>query len=268
MLNTAKEAAVEAGKILKQHFRKISISDIREKSKNDFLTYVDELAENKIIEIINKKFPEHSILAEESGGQKKNHSHCWIIDPLDGTKNYINGLPVFAVSIALQVNDQIIVSVVLDVMQNEMYYAEKGKGAFLIKSKIHVSESENIEKSLLATGFPFKNKKLLDLYMNCFKDIFKHCSGVRRMGAAAIDLAYVASGHYDAFWEMGLNPWDMAAGELLIREAGGKVTDFWNENNHLTNSFILASNTKVHEIVFKIISKHFPNKMNFTNLIK
>ena len=265
MLNTAKEAADEAGKILKQHFRKISISDIREKSTNDFLTFVDEQAENKIIEIINKKFPEHSILAEESGNQNKKHSHCWIIDPLDGTKNYINGIPVFAVSIALQANNQIIASVVLDVMQNEMYNAEKGKGAFLNESKIYVSESESVEKCLLATGFPFKNKTFLDAYMNCFKDIFNHCSGLRRMGAAAIDLAYVASGHFDAFWEMGLNPWDMAAGELIITEAGGKVTDFWNENNHLKNSFILASNTKVHEIILEIISRHFPEKMNFTN---
>ena len=265
MLNIAKETATEAGKILKQHFRKICISDIREKTKNDFLTFVDEQAEKKIISIIHNRYPEHSILAEESGDQNRNHSHCWIIDPLDGTKNYINGIPVFAVSIALQVNNQIVSSVVLDVMQDDMYYAEKGKGAYLDNTKLSVSDADNLERSLLATGFPFKNKNMIDLYMDCFKDIFKRCSGIRRLGAAAIDLAYVASGHFDAFWEMGLNPWDMAAGELLITEAGGKVTDFWNENNHLNNSFILASNDKVHEFIMEIISKHFPDKMNFTN---
>jgi myo-inositol-1(or 4)-monophosphatase len=262
MLKTAKEAATEAGKILKQHFRKISATDVREKTKNDYITFVDEQAEKKIIKIIHGKYPEHTIYAEESGIQNRNNSFCWIIDPLDGTKNYINGIPVFAVSIALKFNDQIVTSVVLDVIQNNMYYAEKGKGAYINKTRINVSESENLERSLLATGFPFKNKSMLDPYMNCFKDIFSHCSGIRRMGSAAIDLAFVASGHFDAFWEMGLNPWDIAGGELLITEAGGKVTDFWGENNHLQNSFILASNNKIHKIVLKILNKHFPKKLN------
>ena len=258
MINTAKHAAFEAGKILKQHFRKINQHDIREKTKNDYLTFVDEKAEKKIIDIIQKKYPEHSILAEESGKQNKDAEICWIIDPLDGTKNFINGIPIFAVSIAVQINEKIIASVVLDVMQDDLYSAEKSKGAFLNDSIINVSSENNIEKSLLATGFPFKNKIRLNPYMDCFKEIFYHCSGVRRMGAAAIDLAYVASGHFEAFWELGLNPWDMAGGELLITEAGGKVTDFWNEPNHLNNSYILASNNKVHEIIIKIISKHFP----------
>ena len=258
MLNIAKHAAFEAGKILQHHFRRISSKDIRIKVKNDYLTFVDEKAENKIIEIIQKEFPEHSILAEESGKQNKNADYCWIIDPLDGTKNFINGIPIFAVSIALQIKNEIIISVVLDVMQDDLYFAEKNKGAFLNESVICVSDEDNIEKSLLATGFPFKNKSKLSPYMNCFKDIFHHCSGVRRMGAAAIDLAYVASGHFEAFWELGLNPWDMAGGELLITEAGGKVTDFWNESNHLKNSYILASNNKIHDFLFKIISKHFP----------
>jgi len=258
MLNTAKLAAIEAGKILKQNFRKISLADIREKEKNDYLTFVDEQAEKKIIDTIQKQFPDHSILAEESGKQNKDTEYCWIIDPLDGTKNFINGIPVFAVSIALQVKNEITVSIVLDVMQDDLYFAEKNKGAFLNKSVIKVSDEATIEKSLLATGFPFKNKSILTPYMNCFKDIFYHCSGVRRMGAAAIDLAYVASGHFEAFWELGLNPWDMAGGELLITEAGGKVTDFWNESNHLENSFILASNNKIHDFLLKTISKYFP----------
>ncbi len=265
MLKTAKFASSEAGKILKQHFRNISAIDIREKVKNDYLTFVDEQSEKKIIEIIQNQFPEHSVLAEESGKQDKDSDYCWIIDPLDGTKNYINGIPVFAVSIALQIKNKIAVSVVLDVMQNDMYFAEKNMGAFLNNTKIQVSKEEHIEKSLLATGFPFKNKSMLSPYMNCFEDIFYHCSGVRRMGSAAIDLAYVASGYFEAFWEMGLNPWDMAGGELLITEAGGNVTDFWNEPNHLKNTFILASNNKIHNLVLKLISKYFPDKMNFTN---
>jgi myo-inositol-1(or 4)-monophosphatase len=263
MLNTAKTAALEAGKILKQYFRNIESSDIRQKVKNDYLTFVDESAEKKIIEIIHSQFPEHSILAEESGKQEKQSDYLWIIDPLDGTTNYIKDIPVFAVSIALQHKKEIIMAVVLDTMQNDLYTAEKNKGAFLNNNKIKVSSQSNIEESLLATGFPFKHKEMLSPYIKCFKEIFLHCSGIRRLGAAALDLAYVASGHFEAFWEMGLNPWDMAAGELLITEAGGNVTDFWNEQNHLSNSFILASNYKIHAKLHKIIIQHFPEKLNF-----
>lgn len=267
MLNTAIKAATEAGKILTNNFRKIADSDIREKEKNDYLTFVDEQAEKTIIEIIHNQFPSHSILAEESGSQMRNGDHCWIIDPLDGTTNFINGIPVFAVSIALQVDRELVCSVVLDVMQNDIYSAESGKGAFLNGENIRVSKNESLQGSLLATGFPFKNKSKLDSYMNCFKDIFNHCGGARRLGAAAIDLAYVASGRFDAFWEIGLKPWDIAGGELLITEAGGKVTDFWNENNHKNNSYVLASNNKLHEEIQNIIVKHFPNKLDFTNSV-
>lgn len=264
MLNTAINAATEAGKILTQNFRKISTADIREKEKNDYLTFVDELAEKKIIDIIQIQFPEHSILAEESGNQTRNSRYCWIIDPLDGTKNFINGIPVFAVSIALQVDEDLVCSIVYDVMQNEMYSAEIGNGAFLNNKRIYVSDNENFDGSLLATGFPFKNKIMMDSYIACFKELFSHCSGVRRLGAAAIDLAYVACGYFDAFWEIGLNPWDIAGGELLITEAGGKVSDFWNDNNHKENSYVIASNNKLHNKIQKIIAKYFPKKMNFT----
>lgn len=262
MIKTAKKAAIEAGKILKANFRKIKNTDIIEKSKNDFLTFVDTQAEEKIIEIIQSEHNNHSILAEESGEINNNSDYSWIIDPLDGTKNYICGIPVFAVSIAFREYNQTICAVVLDVMQNDLYFVERGKGAYLNNIKLQVSSVDNLENSFLATGFPFKEKQFLNKYINTFKDIFNECAGMRRMGAAAIDLAYVAAGHFEAYWELGLKPWDMAAGDLLVAEAGGKTTDFWNEPNHFLNSFIVASNNKIHFNLIEIIKKYFPEKLN------
>ncbi len=258
-----KKASFEAGKILKQNFGKISKSDIIEKKQNDFLTFVDEQSEEKIINIIHNEFPDHSILAEEKGRIDNKSDYCWIIDPLDGTKNYICGIPVFAVSIALQKNKEIVYSAVFDVMQDDLYFAEKGKGAFRNNTKLTVSNVNMLDKSLLATGFPFKKKKLLKQYLNCFEEIFIKCSGMRRMGTAAIDLAYLAAGRFQGFWEIGLQPWDMAAGNLLITEAGGKVTDFWGNPEHLYNSYIVAGNNRIHALLVEIIKRHFPkNQIN------
>ena len=257
MLNLAIEAAKSASEILLENFGKITSQDIREKSKNDFLTYVDEKTENKIIEIIHDAFPEHSILAEESGLRDQESDYEWIIDPLDGTKNYISGIPLYAISIALRHKNSIEIGVILDPVKNDLFYAQKNEGAFLNGDRIIVSKKMQLGDSLLGTGFPFKLKKFLPTYLKCFQDIFYQCIGMRRMGAAAIDLAYVAAGHFEGFWELGLSPWDMAAGSLLIREAGGKISDFWGGDSFLESGFIVASNGFIHEDLLKIIQEHF-----------
>jgi len=260
MINIAIEAAKSASKILINNFGKISSEDIKEKNKNDFLTFVDEQSEITIIKILQDRFPDHSIFAEESGLKKLNSDFEWIIDPLDGTKNYISGIPVFSISIALRHLDQIQLGVVLDPVRNELFHAQRGEGAFLNGKKIQVSNRENLEECLLATGFPFKQKQSLPTYVRCFQDIFQHCSGIRRMGSAAIDLAYVAAGRFEGFWELGLSPWDMAAGSIIIEEAGGKISDFWGENSHLTSGYVAATNGHIHSDLIQIIQKHFSKK--------
>jgi myo-inositol-1(or 4)-monophosphatase len=257
MIETAKHAALAAAGILMENFGKITSHHIRVKRKNDFLTYVDEKSEQEIIRILHQAFPNHAILAEESGLNDMPGEYCWIIDPLDGTKNYISGIPVFSISIALQFNKQIILGVVYDPVHKDLFSAEKNKGAFLNNQPVRVSNTRLMEDCLFATGFPFKYKNFLQTYMDCFEDIFRQITSARRMGCASIDLAYVASGRFDAYWELGLQPWDCAAGSLLVEEAGGKVTDFWGANRYIQNSYIIASNGHVHESTMKIIQQHF-----------
>jgi myo-inositol-1(or 4)-monophosphatase len=257
MIETAIQAAKSASKILIDNFGKISSKDIKVKMRNDFLTFVDEQSEITIITILQDAFPDHSILAEESGWKKHKSDFEWIIDPLDGTKNYISGIPVFSISIALRHLNQIQLGVVLDPVRNELFHAQRGEGAFLNGKKIQVSSRENLEECLLATGFPFKQKESLPTYVKCFQDIFQHCSGMRRMGSAALDLAYVAAGRFDGFWELGLSPWDMAAGSIIIEEAGGNISDFWGKNSQLTSGYIAASNGHIHPDIIRIIQRHF-----------
>ncbi len=258
LMETAKTAAIEAGKILLEHFGKIHKSQIRKKSKNDFLSFVDESSEKIIIEIIRANFPDHEILAEESGTDEVKSPYRWIIDPLDGTTNYLHNIPVCAVSIAVEYQNEIIIGVVYNPITNEMFWAEKGKGAYCNGSPIRVSTTPGLDESFIATGFPFKSKGLLKEYLSVFNAIFNQCIGARRLGAAAIDLAYVAAGKFDAYWEIGLKPWDVAAGAILINEAGGTITDFWDNPNYMHTLCILASNTKIHKILGEIIREDFP----------
>jgi myo-inositol-1(or 4)-monophosphatase len=258
MLKVAQRAAISSGKILLENYGKIASVEIREKRDNDFLTYVDELSEKNIIETIHRDFPDHAILAEESGMQKQSSSYKWIIDPLDGTKNFISGIPVFAVSIALQYENNIILGVIYDPVRDEMYFAESGQGAYLNERPIHVNDQTELSRSLLATGFPFRFKTFLGQYMECFKDIFNQTSGTRRLGAASIDLAYTAAGKFEGFWELGLSPWDMAAGSLIVQEAGGQISNFWGNTLLLDQAYIVASNGKIHSQLLEIIKKYFP----------
>ncbi len=262
MQQLIEKAAREAGKILSQHFGKVSTEDIEEKTANDFLSFVDRESESIIIRIIREQYPDHAFLAEESGQSGTNARFCWIIDPLDGTKNYLSGVGVFAVSIALREDRQISHGGVFDPLRNEFFYAERGKGAMLNNSSIRVSSKSDLGEGLIGTGFPFKSKKLLAPYLRSFKSMFLECSGIRRMGAAAIDLAYVAAGRFDGFWELGLNEWDIAAGSLLIEEAGGTVTDFWGTDGFLENNYLVASNGRIHRQMLAHTRRHFPDYIN------
>ncbi len=258
MIEVAKQAALAAGEILMENFRKVGKDEIRKKARNDFLSFVDENSEKKIISIIKKAYPEHGILAEETGQSDIESDYRWIIDPLDGTTNYLAGIPVFAVSIGLQYKDELILGVINDPVHQELFWAEKGSGAFINDQQIRVSEAKTLNESLLATGFPFKVKHLLPEYLQAWQNIFTPSIGMRRMGAAAIDLAYVAAGRFDGFWEIGLSPWDVAAGSVIIREAGGTVSDFWDKDRFLNIGYIAADNGKIHNELLNIIQEVFP----------
>ena len=253
MLNIAIKAARRAGSIINRAALDRTKLEVRVKQANDFVTQVDKAAESAIIDIIRQAYPDHSILGEESGAlEGKNPSgttskaeYRWIIDPLDGTTNYIHGFPQYCVSIALEHRGAIEHGVVYDPARNELFTASKGRGAFLDDRRIRVTKCAHLKDALVGTGFPFKEMSRLDLYFRQLREVMQTSSGVRRAGAAALDLAYVAAGRMDAFWELGLAPWDMAAGALLIQEAGGMVGDLKGDAGWLENGDIAAATPKV-----------------------
>ena len=251
-LKTAIEAARLGGRILMESFADLEAKHVQRKQEFDFVTQVDHHSEAAIVKLIQDRYPTHSILAEESGGIEETQNYLWIIDPLDGTKNYIHGFPIFAVSIALRFKNELQVGVIFDPVRDELFHAEKGGGAFLNDDPIKVSRTIEFAECLLATGFPFRAKHLTEPYLETFKELFYKISDFRRAGAAAIDLAYVACGRLDGFWELMLNPWDIAAGVLLIEEAGGKVSDLWDGNTYLEKGHIVASNGLIHEQITEI----------------
>lgn len=257
MLQTAINAAKTAGKILIDQRSQFQIDDIVHKEERDFVTNVDLLSEKTIIDIIQQKFPDHAFLAEESGEKTTDAAYCWIIDPLDGTTNYIHNYPMYSVSIALQKDDETILGVVYDPVRDELFTAEKGKGAYLNQQPIHVSGIETPKLSLLATGFPFRHQDLLDRYLEVFRSLFAFCSDMRRGGSAAIDLAHVACGRLDGYWEFKLLPWDLAAGSLIVEEAGGRVSEMDGSNTYLQSGNILATNTYLHNFILEKIEQSY-----------
>ncbi|MBI4686553.1 MAG: inositol monophosphatase [Nitrospirae bacterium] len=249
---TAIKAALEAGVILKKHFGRTL--NIRHKGEIDLVTEADLKSEQKIVSIIKKAFPEHDILAEERGLQDNQAEYKWLIDPLDGTTNYAHGFPVFAVSIALERKGEIILGVVYDPMRDEIFTAIKGKGAYLNNKKINVSATKSLSVSLLATGFAYDVRVSPENNLNHFSNFILRSQGIRRAGSAAIDLCYIASGRFDGYWEMKLKPWDTAAGSLIVKEAGGRVTDFQGQPFSHYSKEILASNGKIHREMIKVLS--------------
>ncbi len=261
MLNIATGAARDAGNIILRSIDKLDRIKIEVKAQNDFVTQVDRKAEEVIIEAIHKAYPDHGILAEESGTQNENSDYTWIIDPLDGTTNFLHGFPQYAVSIGLQHKGRMEVAVVFDPIKNELFTAARGDGAQLNGTRIRVTDHKGIKGSLLGTGFPFKHPQHLDTYMETFKAVHPQAAGIRRAGSAALDLAYVAAGRLDGFWEIGLNSWDMAAGVLLVREAGGIVTDFSGEGNYLQTGNVVAAASKVFPKLYEAIKPHLTDDL-------
>ncbi|MDD2884321.1 MAG: inositol monophosphatase family protein [Dechloromonas sp.] len=264
-LNIAIKAARRAGQIINRASNDVDLLKVTTKQPNDFVTEVDKAAEAAIIETLQDAYPSYGILAEESGqaaGKAGGDSdYQWIIDPLDGTTNFIHGLPQYAVSIALARGNSIEQAVVFDPNRNELFTASKGGGAFLNERRIRVSRRTKLQDTLIGTGFPYREFDKIDLYLAIFKDIASKTAGQRRPGAASLDLAYVASGRYDAFWEFGLAPWDMAAGALLISEAGGLVSDLRGEGSYLDSGNIIAGTPKVFAPLLKLIESHLPDSI-------
>ncbi|QMU62626.1 MAG: inositol monophosphatase [Gammaproteobacteria bacterium] len=256
-LNIAIEAAREAGKIIFRNMSRVHSLNIKTKEKNDFVSEVDLQAEQEIINVIHRVYPQHGILAEESGSRfsGKDDEYQWIIDPLDGTTNFLRGFPHYSVSIALKHNDRLEVAVIYDPFKDELFCAGRGNGASLNDRKIRVSKLPSFDGALLATGFPYKENQNIDTYMTSLKDIMLQTSGIRRAGSAALDLAYVAAGRVDGFWEFGLNTWDIAAGCLIIQEAGGLVGDPEGGHTHLETGNIVAANTKIFRQILQSLNK-------------
>jgi len=253
MLNIAIRAARKAGSIINRAALDGSPLQVRAKRANDFVTQVDGAAEQAVMEIVRKSYPDHGFIAEESGETTPNAEYLWIIDPLDGTTNFIHGFPQYAVSIAVQHRGVLTHAVVYDPGKNELFSASKGHGAFLNDRRVRVSKCQRLDDALVGTGFPFKELSRLDLYMKQLSTFMSKSSGVRRAGAAALDLAYVACGRLDAFWELGLSKWDMAAGALLITEAGGLVADPAGEQKFMELGEICAATPKIFPAVLEAL---------------
>ena len=225
---------------------------IETKGMHDLVSYVDKQSEQQIISALSELLPESGFIAEEGTSTKRGERYNWVIDPLDGTTNYIQGVPIYAVSIALLDGDEIVLGVVYEAGRDECFYAWKGGGAFMNEKPIRVSQRADIHDALLATGFPYSDFSRMDDYMNFLSWAMKTARGVRRLGSAATDLVYVACGRFDAFWEYDLKPWDVAAGAIIVTEAGGKISDYNNGDNFLFGREIVASNnTNVHDIMIK-----------------
>ncbi len=247
----SREAALKAGRMLKDSIGQSS--EIFYKGTVDLVTNFDTRAQRMIIDHISSRFPDHDYLAEEGLSQKKGAEFRWIIDPLDGTTNYAHSFPVFTVSIALERNGEVILGLVYDPMREEMFSAVKGEGAFLNKKGIKVSAVDDLNKSLLATGFPYDIRTSEVNNIAHFNNFLTRAQGIRRCGSAAMDLCYVACGRFDGFWELKLSPWDMAAGALIVQEAGGRISDFRNEEFTIFGSEILASNGLIHQKIVKVL---------------
>jgi len=256
-LNIAIKAARRAGQIISRASLDVDLLKVTAKQQSDFVTEVDKMAEAAIIEVLREAYPNYGILAEESGATAgKQAEYQWIIDPLDGTTNFIHGLPQYAISIALAHNKQLVQAVVFDPERNELFTASKGRGAFLNDRRIRVSKRVKLEDALIGTGFPYRCFDHVDTYLSIFKELTQKTAGLRRPGAASLDLAWVACGRLDGFWEFGLSPWDMAAGALIISEAGGLVSDLAGDAGYLDSGNLVAGTPKVFSQLLQVVQSH------------
>ncbi|ANX05238.1 MAG TPA: inositol monophosphatase family protein [Immundisolibacter sp.] len=254
----AVRAARAAGDFLLRTGERLHELRVEMKGPNDFVSEADREAERRIVEIIHRAYPDHAILGEEGGAQGEVGSHGarWIIDPLDGTTNYLHDLPWYSVSIALEIKGRLEVGVVYDPVRNELFVAERGKGARLDDRRLRVSQHTKLAGAVIGTGFPFKSQRHLDAYTESFKAVSLAGCAIRRAGSAALDLAYVAAGRFDGFWELGLQPWDIAAGVLLIQEAGGVVTDIRGGDQLMKTGNVVGGNLRVHQALMDAVKPH------------
>ncbi len=255
MIHVAIEAAVEAGKFLKYNIGKVKNIERKKGEETNLVTEIDKQSEALIIQKIKQHFPAHDILAEESGSHDMPSEFRWVIDPLDGTTNFTHGFPVFSVSIGVEHNGEMVAGVIYDPNADELFFAEKGRGAFLNGKKIHVSHADTLITSLLVTGFPYNVNTNPDHAVEHFVNFLMEGQGVRRLGSAALDLAYIAAGRLDGYWEVTLHPYDKAAGVLLVKEAGGVVTDFRGNADSIYTPNTLASNGKIHQHMLAVLTK-------------
>jgi myo-inositol-1(or 4)-monophosphatase len=260
MLNIAVKAARRAGNVINRASRNLDTVAFREKAVNDFVSEVDREAEQAVIRTLHDAYPGHSILAEESGASGQSE-YQWIIDPLDGTTNFIHGFPQYCVAIALRHRGIVTQAVIYDPTRNDLFTATRGRGAFLNDQRMRVSKRAQLRSSLIGTGFPFRQLEHMDAYLAILGDMMRGAAGVRRAGSAALDLAYVAAGRLDGFWEFGLSPWDMAAGALLVTEAGGLVGDLAGENRYLDTGNIVAGNPKIFVELLRAISPRLTHSL-------
>lgn len=257
MLNIAVRAARKAGDIIARYCDQVDTLKVRHKAENDFVSEVDQRAEQAIIDTLLKAYPDHAILAEETGSQGKGE-YEWIIDPLDGTTNFLHGFPQYAVSIACRHKNALQHAVIYDPIKQELFTASRGEGAQLNGKRIRISQRTSMSGALLGTGIPFSDVDILQIHLNMMRDIIPGTAGIRRAGSAALDLAYVAAGRLDVFWEFKLHPWDMAAGILLVEEAGGLVGDFQGGFDYFSSGNILAANPRLFKHMLKLLQPHIP----------
>lgn len=254
------ELTLEVGKFIRTERKTFSQSAIEYKGNNDMVSYVDKTAEKKLVDGLTLLLPEAGFITEENTSQATGPAYTWIIDPLDGTTNFIHGVPCYCISIALMRNNELIIGVIYEINHDESFYAFENGGAFLNGTKISVSGTDKLKQSLMATGFPYSNYSRMKEYMDVFDHLMHNTHGLRRLGSAAVDLAYVACGRFEGFYEYGLNSWDVAAGALIVKEAGGKVTDFSGGNNFVFGKEIIATNENVFEEMLGIIKEKFSIK--------
>jgi myo-inositol-1(or 4)-monophosphatase len=258
MLNIAVKAARAAGAIINRAALDLEVVHVGTKGPNDFVSEVDRAAEQAVISTVLEAYPDHGILAEESGREhgSRTSEYTWIIDPLDGTTNFLHGFPVYAVSIALAHRGQVQQAVVYDPTRNDLFYASRGRGAFVNDRRLRVSKRTRLAESLIGTGFPFRKGDNFKRYLKMFEEVMHACAGVRRPGAAALDLCYVAAGWYDGFFETGLNPWDVAAGSLIITEAGGLIGNFTGEADYLYQREVVAGTPKIYGQLVQMLAPY------------
>lgn len=260
-LKVAVQATLAGGRVLQRHAGKLKQTQAWMKGPSDWVTDVDHASEKAILRVIRRAFPDHAVKAEESAPTGGSAGYLWMIDPLDGTSNYMHSFPMYAVSVALARGRQLEVGVIYDPTRRELFTAQRGAGAWLNGRRIRVSPAREFDRAFLATGFPFRAKRLLDPYLESFRRIFSRTGLIRRAGSAALDLAYTACGRLDGFWELSLSAWDMAAGALLIQEAGGRVSDFFGKGTFLSSGHIVAGNRFVHARLVRILTPIFRGGM-------